>query len=169
MSRNFTPDSILIEQLRMHDTSAFEEIFDRYSHLLYRYSIEKTGSDASAKQIVRDVFVSLWEKRIELPVNFSLSLYLYAEVRKAVVETVFKTLNDEKDHRFINQNIIPGFSVAKLSEAWKPVRTPQPVAVSARTASVEPRFAEDWWKNIFSLNISFKQFRYAMQKVMHLW
>ncbi len=169
MSRNFTPDPILIDQLRLNDTIAFEEVFDRYSHLLYRYSIEKTGSAATAKRIVRDVFVSLWEKREELPVNFSLSLYLYTEVRKAVVASVCKNLNEQKDLSFISQHIIPGFSAAELSKAWKPVQTPQPVAVSPKTASVEHRYAEDWWKNIFPLNFSFKQFRYAMQKVMHLW
>ena len=92
MSRNFTPDETLIDQLFLNDTSAFEEIHHRYCYSLYAYCAGKLSSAADARQIVRDIFILLWEKRHTLPVGFSLSLYLYTEVRKCVVRCINEKL-----------------------------------------------------------------------------
>ncbi len=169
MSRNFSPDPVLIDQLRLDDSNAFEEIFHRYSHLLYTYCFEKLASPEDARHIVRDIFVSLWEKRYELPVDFSVSLYLYTEVRRSVVTAVCKKLNDEKDISLLKEHIIPGFKASKLAEAREPVKAKTPVAIMPRPVSAQNNYTEYWWKNLFFRSLNFKQLRYTMQKVMHLW
>ena len=68
MSRNFTPDKILIDQLLLNDTEAFEELYHRHCYPLYNYCNEKLNSPADARAIVRDIFIGLWEKRQTLPV-----------------------------------------------------------------------------------------------------
>ena len=122
MSRNFIPEETLIDQLFLDDTSAFEELYRRYCFSLYSYCRTKLNSYADAKSIVRDVFIVLWEKRRSLPVGFSLSLYLYQEVRKAVVSCINEKLETEQDLQTIQTQIIPGFAVVNLQQARKPVR-----------------------------------------------
>jgi hypothetical protein len=122
MSRNFIPEETLIDQLFHDDTAAFEELYHLYCFPLYTYCHSKLNSSADAKRIVRDVFIVLWEKRHSLPVGFSLSLYLYQEVRKAVVRCVNEKLETDKDLLTIQTQVIPGFAVVNLQNAKRPVR-----------------------------------------------
>jgi len=120
MSRNFESDQLLIDRLRLNDTEAFEELFRRYWHNLYIYSLKKLGSSDDSRQIVRDIFKELWEKRESWSVDFSLSQHLYSEVRKEVVKHLSKALTTE-DSPVITQEILPGFSVNSLQQARQPV------------------------------------------------
>jgi DNA-directed RNA polymerase specialized sigma24 family protein len=121
MSRNFASDQELIDSLRMNDTEAFEELFRRYWYNLYIYSLKKLRSSDDSRQIVRDIFKELWEKRQSWPANFSLPKHLYAEVRKAVIKSLSQKLNAEYNSPVITEEILPGFSVTSLQEAKLPV------------------------------------------------
>ena len=88
MSRNFTPEQDLIDKLSVGDGPALEELSRRYSFPLYSYCMTKLDSPEDAKRIVRNIFISLWENRDRLPENFSLSVHLYTEVRKSVVQCI---------------------------------------------------------------------------------
>jgi len=121
MSRNFISDQQLIDSLRNNDTDAFEELFRRYWYNLYIYSLRKLSSSDDARQIVRDIFKDLWEKRQSWPVNFTLSSHLYAEVRQAVVKSLNSSLTTEINSQIIADEILPGFSVNSLQQAKLPV------------------------------------------------
>ena len=95
MSRNFTPEQTLIDRLASDDTTAFEELSRRYCYSLYTYCMSKLNSSEDAKRIVRNIFIALWEDRQSLPIDFSISLHLYTEVRKSVVQSLNNKLNKE--------------------------------------------------------------------------
>ena len=111
MSRNFTPEQTLIDRLIFDDTAAFEELSRRYCYSLYSYCMHKLNSSEDAIQIVRNIFIALWEDRYILPANFSMSLYLYMEVRKAVVQCANSRLNNNRDIPGLEKKIIPYFNV----------------------------------------------------------
>lgn len=121
MSRNFSSDQTLLDSLRLNNTEAFEELFRRYWYNLYIYSLKKLHSSDDARQIVRDIFKELWEKRNTWPADFSLQQHLYAEVRKGVVKCLDQTLAADNDNTVINKEILPGFSVSSLQQAKLPV------------------------------------------------
>jgi DNA-directed RNA polymerase specialized sigma24 family protein len=121
MSRNFASDQTLIDSLRLNNTEAFEELFRRYWYNLYIYSLKKLHSSDDARQIVREIFKDLWEKRHQWPTDFSLQQHLYAEVRKGVVKHLDQTLAAEGDNNIIDKEILPGFSVNSLQQARIPV------------------------------------------------
>ncbi|MBS1610318.1 MAG: hypothetical protein JSS70_16495 [Bacteroidetes bacterium] len=121
MRRNFIPDHTLTDQLYLSNTDAFEELYHRHWYSLYSYSFGKLKSHDDAKRIVTNVFVSLWEKRTILPLTFSLSAYLYAEVRNEVVKCLNAKMDNEDDEAFIEQQILPGFASQELAKARKPV------------------------------------------------
>lgn len=127
MSRNYASDQSLIDNLRLNDTEAFEELFRRYWYNLYTYSLKKLHSSDEARQIVRELFKELWEKRHTWPVDFSLSQYLYAEVRKSVVKSLSHTLTSDINNAVVRDEILPGFSVNSLQQARMPVMKKQEV------------------------------------------
>lgn len=122
MSRNFISEETLIDQLLLDDTDSFEELYHRNGILLYNYCLDKLNSPDDARRIVREIFVSLWENRQSLPVGFSISIHLYTEVRKKVIQCINEKLNDNKDINFIQEQIIPGFNVLQLKKARQPVK-----------------------------------------------
>ena len=120
MSRNFTSEEVLIDQMLLDDTSAFEELYHRYCYSLYTYCEGKLDSPEDAKIIVRDIFIALWVNRHSLPVGFSISFHLYTEVRKSVIKCLNEKLLENVDESAIEKKIIPGFSLSHLNEARKP-------------------------------------------------
>ncbi len=131
MSRTFTPDQELIDRLLLNDTDAFEELYCRYWYSLYNYSVKKLQSSADARQIVKDIFIDLWEKRHTLPANFSVSQHLYTSVRRNVVECLNDKLENADYSELFEQQITSAFTAEALQDARKPVQKKQ----AAPTAS----------------------------------
>ncbi len=121
MSRIVIEDQALIDRLGVNDTDAFEELYHRYWCSLYLYCVKKLHSPEGARIIVRDIFISIWEKRHELPVTFSISRHLYAEVRKQVVNSLNKKLADEQEAPCVEAWLSREFSVESLKAASNPV------------------------------------------------
>lgn len=122
MSRNFTSDQELIDRLLLNDTDAFEELYRRYWYSLYTYSLKKLQSSDAARQIVKSIFIELWEKRQCWPVSFSVSSHLYTEVRKSVVKCLNEKLINDSYNEMIEQQIASGFSASALQSARLPVQ-----------------------------------------------
>ncbi len=167
MSRNYTPDETLIDQLVLNDTAAFEELYHRHCYPLYSYCNDKLNSAADARAIVRDVFIALWEKRQTLPVGFSVSLYLYQEIRKAVVLCVNQKLEDEKDLLTIQTQIIPGFAVINLQQAKRPVRKSSS-EIRYINSLTPNRTIKNYWWNYNPSGITIKDIKLMLQKAFNL-
>lgn len=131
MSRKFISDQELIDRLLSNDTEAFEELYRRYWYSLYMYSQKKLQSSIDARQIVKSIFIELWEKRHEWPANFSVSQHLYTSVRRSVVECLNEKLENDDYTEMVEKQITAGFSAEALQDARKPVQQKQ----SAPTAS----------------------------------
>jgi hypothetical protein len=166
MRRNFTPDETLIDRLLLNDTAAFEELSRRYCYSLYSYCMSKLNSVEDSKRIVRNIFILLWENRDMLPVNFSISLHLYTEVRKAVVQCINVKLNKEIDIPTIEKQIIPGFSIVELQKARQPIHKIQ--ESNYHTSIVNKRRYEEPWRNkYFAINL--KGLKHALQNMLNFW
>ncbi len=166
MSRNFTPEQELIDKLRYDDGAALEELTRRYSYSLYSYCITKLNSKEDAKRIVRNIFIALWEDRHHLPVDFSLSLHLYTEVRKGVVQCVNGKLKTNQDLPAIKEQIIPGFSASQLHDGAKPIKQLDKLK-SRYHSSGEGNYEDPWW-NKHSL-ISLKGLKHAFKNMLNTW
>jgi hypothetical protein len=168
MRRNFTPDQQLVDHLLTDDTSAFEELYHRYWYSLYTYGFGKLKSHDDAKRIVRNVFVSLWNKRNHLPVNFSLSSYLYAEVRSEVLKCVNNKMETEAENSFIEKQIIPGFNSIELIKARRPVSHnsiyPKPGRLRLSEVSINQK--DSWWDKYHSRN-GLKGLKHALQTMLN--
>ena len=166
MSRNFIPEQTLIDQLVANDTEAFEEIHRRYCFPLYSYCLAKLNAPEDAKRIVRDIFIRLWEKRASLPVNYSLQVELYSEVRREILNCLNEKLITEDDLPSISSHVLPGFAVYKLQEARKPVRADRNPRVNIQERTAAPQ--QPWW-NQYPSFFNPRGMKLALEKVLHIF
>lgn len=169
MSRNFTPEQTLIDKLLLNDANALEELSRRYCYSLYSYCMTKLNSPEDAKRITRNIFISLWEKRDILPANFSLSAYLYTEVRKAVVQCVNSKLKTSTNIPAIEKQIIPGFSVTELQKAKLPVNKNGNQKSRNQSSVVKSRNYEEQWWNKFISAITPKALKHGLKSMLNFW
>ncbi|WP_126246949.1 RNA polymerase sigma factor [Chitinophaga rhizosphaerae] len=85
MYHSFT-DEQLLSLLRNGDAGAFNAIYERYSRPLYLYILSKTDRGETSKDVLQDLFTTLWEKRQALEIHCSLRSYLYQSVRHKIID-----------------------------------------------------------------------------------
>jgi DNA-directed RNA polymerase specialized sigma24 family protein len=166
MSRNFTPEQTLLDRLLVDDAAAFEELSRRYCYSLYTYCMSKLNSKEDSKRIVRNIFIALWEDRHSLPASFSLSLHLYTQVRKSVVQCIHNKLNSNKDVTNIEQAVIPGFSASALQKAKNPVRNN--TRSKDRSADLRRSYEEQWWQK-YTPTINLKDMTHLLKNMLNAW
>ncbi|MEI9808992.1 MAG: hypothetical protein WDO16_14665 [Bacteroidota bacterium] len=168
-SRNFTPEQTLLDRLLSNDAAALEELSRRYCYSLYTYCMSKLNSKEDSKRLVRNIFIALWEDRHLLPADFSLSLHLYTEIRKAVVQCINNKLTKESDVSVIEEKIIPGFSVTELQKAKQPVKHIYTKKSGTQTSVIVKRsYEESWWIK-HSPAINLKGLKHALQNMVNFW
>jgi len=75
-----TRDGILLENLKGGSEAAFKELFDTYYVALCIYSVQITESEIQSEDIVQELFVKLWDKKLYLHIK-NLKVYLFYSVR----------------------------------------------------------------------------------------
>lgn len=81
-------DQELLELVQLKDhKAAFSELYNRYWETLINHAGKRTGSLATAEEIVQAIFVDFYLRRKEITLSHSLSAYL----KTAIKFQVFKT------------------------------------------------------------------------------
>lgn len=86
-------DAELTGLLKSGDKKAFTEIFDRYWEKAYLHALRMLEDDDEAKDLVQELFSSLWEKSQELQFDISLSGYLYVMTRNRCLNHIRQRKN----------------------------------------------------------------------------
>jgi RNA polymerase sigma-70 factor, ECF subfamily len=72
------------------DRKAFEQLFHRYYAPLCRLSLSIAKSSDVAEEVVSDVFLKIWQKRLELNITSSVHAYLVMSVRNRTIDYLRK-------------------------------------------------------------------------------
>ena len=81
-------DSELVSLLKRRDRQAFAEIYDRYSMMIY-YKINQMLRDEDlSKDLVQDLFTTIWEKSDLIRDHVGISSYLYVASRNRVLNYI---------------------------------------------------------------------------------
>lgn len=83
-------DKVLISFLKQKDRNAFAEIYDRYSMIVYFKVNQVLRDDSLSKDLVQDLFVTIWEKSFNIKEDANLAAYLYAASRNRVLNLIQK-------------------------------------------------------------------------------
>ncbi|CAH0156427.1 hypothetical protein SRABI27_03466 [Pedobacter sp. Bi27] len=79
-------DSELAVLLTQGDELAFTEIYNRFYGLLFIHANKRLNDDEEAKDVLHQLFESLWVKRLQVAPDGNLSAYLYTAVRNRVLD-----------------------------------------------------------------------------------
>ncbi|QNN43693.1 RNA polymerase sigma factor [Pedobacter roseus] len=79
-------DSELAFLLTKGDELAFTEIYNRFYALLFIHASKRLNDEEEAKDLLHQLFESLWVKRMQVAPDGNLSGYLYAAVRNRILD-----------------------------------------------------------------------------------
>jgi RNA polymerase sigma-70 factor (ECF subfamily) len=74
---NIAEDSALVSRLHTDDISAFDLLYQKHHRAIYRNIYKLTKDDDVSRDILQDVFTVLWEKRIKIKPEQSVSGWLF--------------------------------------------------------------------------------------------
>ena len=86
MQKNENIQDLLI-RLKASEHVAFSDIFMRYHQQVYFFCC-KSLSKEDAEEIVQNVFMTVWENRHKIDLQFSFSSYLFSIVKYQVYNTI---------------------------------------------------------------------------------
>ena len=81
-------DQELVELMKAGHRHAFNEIYERYWFRLYTAAVKRLISRDDAKDIVQDLFCSIWVKRDSLVISTSLSAYLFTAIKYRIINYI---------------------------------------------------------------------------------
>lgn len=85
-------DDALLKMMCSDDQEAFTLIYRRYWETLFTTAAKALRSSQEAKDVVQDVFLSLWNRRKELIIEGSLAAYLQSGVRYKAIHYIEKNI-----------------------------------------------------------------------------
>ncbi|MCT4588400.1 MAG: RNA polymerase sigma-70 factor [Carboxylicivirga sp.] len=101
---------ILIRQVRNGNSSAFDELFNRYQSMIYSFSLRYLKSEVEAEGVVQEVFIYIWEHRSSLRSDTNIKSYFfqisYNLIRKVFRKQAYqnKYLNEKACESLITDN-----------------------------------------------------------------
>lgn len=78
------PDNQLVSLIKLGDTDAYTEIYDRYFRLMFTFAFKKLRDEDLAKDYVQELFVGIWEKRSDLKEETNFAAFLYVALRSKI-------------------------------------------------------------------------------------
>ena len=81
-------DQELLDGLKSGDQAAFAEIYERYWKLMYFHALKMLGDEDDAKDLVQELFTSVWARAENIPFNTNLSGYLYITARNKIINLI---------------------------------------------------------------------------------
>ena len=85
----------IIFKLREGDKEVYEQLFLKNYRNLVLYAKKFVMDTEIARDLVQDVFIYLWEKRLKLTIDKSLSSYLFRAVHNACINYLKRESNKE--------------------------------------------------------------------------
>ncbi|MFC0512982.1 RNA polymerase sigma factor [Mucilaginibacter angelicae] len=79
-------DRELIELFRQGDHDAYTEIYSRYSGVLYLHAYNKLRNREEVKDIIQELFTTLWINRESISLEINLAGYLYQAIQNRVLK-----------------------------------------------------------------------------------
>jgi RNA polymerase sigma-70 factor (ECF subfamily) len=105
-------DSQLIEKIVRGDSASFQRLFSLYCQPLINFARRYVKDIHIAENIVQDVFVQIWQNRIQLDPSLNIKIYLYTAVKNRAYKH-FRRLDVQRR------------ASESLNFVWPAVKTPE--------------------------------------------
>lgn len=79
-------DAELALLLKEGNAFAYTEIYNRYKGLLYLFAYKRLGDREEARDLIHELFLSVWTKCNDINITSTLAAYLYTAVRNRILD-----------------------------------------------------------------------------------
>ncbi len=87
-----TDDKLLIKSMQKGHIKAFDRLFYQYNKKIYHFCKQVLSSDEDAKELTQEIFIAVWNNRMEIDSNRSFSAYIFAIARNMINNTIRNNL-----------------------------------------------------------------------------
>ena len=94
----------IVNKFKAGDAGAFDSIYNMYHQKLYHFSLGLLKDPDIAREIVQEVFVTLWEKRSQVNVTFDFENYIFTIAHNAIRKSFRKKSMEDKVKDFLQKN-----------------------------------------------------------------
>jgi len=84
-NHTFYTDEQLFDEVRQGNHIAFKELYERYWDILWNY-VSGTINQDDAKDIIQDIFTTIWQKKADLLIKRSFRAYLYRATLNKIID-----------------------------------------------------------------------------------
>lgn len=84
-------DQEIVDALHANDKGVFEQAFRFYYQRLCNYACNIVDDMDEAEEVVQQLFLNVWEKRMQIEINTSLKSYLYRAAHNACLNKLKQT------------------------------------------------------------------------------
>jgi RNA polymerase sigma-70 factor (family 1) len=88
LSYSAMSDAELALLLKKGDAFAYTEIYNRYKGLLYLFAYRRLADREEARDLIHELFLSVWTKCSDINITSTLAAYLYTSVRNRILDLV---------------------------------------------------------------------------------
>jgi len=89
-------DNELASLMREGDEASFAEVYNRFYGVLYVHAHKRLHDEEEARDVIHELFATLWTKRQSFDVMTNLSGYLYSSVRNRILDLILHKKVQEK-------------------------------------------------------------------------
>lgn len=101
-----TDDQTLITRLRNGDEHAFESLVQSYGGPLIAHAFRIVGDADIGREVVQDVFLSVWLQRDRLQPDWDIRAYLYGLTKQRAIDAIrAERSSSERERRWITQHL----------------------------------------------------------------
>lgn len=107
-------DTELLTQLRDGNEAALAEIYSRYWNKLFVVAQNRLNDEAEAEEVVQDVLFSLWKRRAELQIKYTLNTYLSVAVKYQIINRQSRVYQRSNNLEFLSDVHDQGAETTRL-------------------------------------------------------
>lgn len=97
-------DGLLVKALQRGDIFAFNELFHKYSQKIYNFSIKHIKREEDVKDLIQEIFITIWNKRKDIDEKKSFNGYLFAITLNAIRKYFRKkSTNNKLVHKWLEE------------------------------------------------------------------
>jgi RNA polymerase sigma-70 factor (ECF subfamily) len=106
----------IVEELKEGLASAFDKLYEAYSHKLYVFALSILKSRDDAEEVVQNTYFKIWEKRKSIDSSHSFKSFLFTVAYNVTVDLLRERLKERKYRENILEKATSNYNLEEAIE-----------------------------------------------------